>query len=764
MKYTVEELAESIGGQLLNSNDCVVNHVSTDSRSVQNSTSTVFFALITNKRNGHDFIDDLIQKGVKVFVVSKDIAISQKDISVIKVKDTLQALQQFAAYHRSKFNLPVIGVTGSYGKTIVKEWLYQLLSPDFLICRSPKSSNSQIGVPLSVLLLNDKHTLAIFEAGISEVGEMTKLSHIIKPTLGVLTRMGEAHQDGFANLEEKLKEKNELFTSVSDVVTFQDNIEGYEYPFQDKTSLENCNICISILQKMGYSSLVIQERIRYLSPLALRLEMKKGVENSTLINDGYNISYSSLVLSLEYLRMQAKSFPKTLVMTEIPETPFSDKKLIEAINTSGINRLLIVGTETLEGLDDSIELKQYYSTTELLGQLKELSFRDHYVLIKGSRNHRLEQVAKVLEEKNHRTVLEISLNQLAENLAEYRKKILPQTKLMVMVKAFAYGSGATEIPLFLEQENVDYLGVAYTDEGITLRKKGITMPIVVMNPEPETFMDLIKYNLEPEVYSLEMLDELVKDLIVSDKKDYPIHIKLETGMNRLGFLPEHLSDLVQYLYAQPEVYVRSVFSHLSSADDLSEKEYTLKQLNTFEEYSKSFIQNFNYPIHRHILNTAGIENYNQYQYDMVRLGIGLYGINVGEVASQIKPISRLKTVVIQTKELQIGDSIGYGRKTKAETPMTIAMLPIGYSDGIRRSLGNRKFSFYWNDNPCELVGNICMDVCMIEITGLDVAVGDEIEIFGNHNSIEDMAKAMDTIPYEVLTSISQRVKRVFYKD
>ena len=399
-----------------------------------------------------------------------------------------------------------------------------------------------------------------------------------------------------------------------------------------------------------------------------------------------------------------------------------------------------------------------------MAQLKEFGFRDHYLLIKGSRNHRLEQVAKVLEEKNHRTVLEISLNQLADNLAVYRKKIKPSTKLMVMVKAFAYGSGATEIPRFLEQEKVDYLGVAYTDEGITLRKKGVTMPIVVMNPEPETFMDLIKYNLEPEVYSLEMLDELVKDLIVSDKKEYPIHIKLETGMNRLGFLPTQLPQLVQYLYAQPEVYIKSVFSHLSSADDRNEREYTEKQLKKFEHYSSFLIGQFNYPIHRHILNTAGIENYNDFQYDMVRLGIGLYGINVGNEASKIKPISRLKTVVIQTKELEKGDSIGYGRKTKAEGKMTIAMLPIGYSDGIKRSLGNRNFSFYWKDLPCDIVGNICMDVCMIEVTGLDVKVGDEIEIFGKHNQIKDLAKAMDTIPYEVLTSISQRVKRVFYKD
>jgi len=764
MNYSLTELINSMEGSTDSLKEGFVNHVSVDSRSVQNSSSTVFFAIETEKRDGHQFIPELITQGVKVFVISKNVGIVERDVTLIKVNNSLEALQKFAKHHRQKFPVPVIGITGSYGKTIVKEWLYQLLSPDYLICRSPKSFNSQLGVPLSVLLLNETHTLAIFEAGISEVGEMEKLESILKPSIGVLTRMGEAHQDGFVSLDQKQEEKALLFKNVNERVTYDSEIKGYVFPFSDKSSIENCKICIAVLIKMGYKKEVIQARIAHLSPLALRLEMKKGIENSTIINDGYNISYSSLVLSLDYLNTQANNFPKTVIITEIPETPFTDPKLVELLNSSGINRLLVVGTEKLTGIDSSIELKQYYSTTELLAQLKEFGFRDHYLLIKGSRNHRLEQVAKVLEEKNHRTVLEISLNQLADNLAVYRKKIKPSTKLMVMVKAFAYGSGATEIPRFLEQEKVDYLGVAYTDEGITLRKKGVTMPIVVMNPEPETFMDLIKYNLEPEVYSLEMLDELVKDLIVSDKKEYPIHIKLETGMNRLGFLPTQLPQLVQYLYAQPEVYIKSVFSHLSSADDRNEREYTEKQLKKFEHYSSFLIGQFNYPIHRHILNTAGIENYNDFQYDMVRLGIGLYGINVGNEASKIKPISRLKTVVIQTKELEKGDSIGYGRKTKAEGEMTIAMLPIGYSDGIKRSLGNRNFSFYWKDLPCDIVGNICMDVCMIEVTGLDVKVGDEIEIFGKHNQIKDLAKAMDTIPYEVLTSISQRVKRVFYKD
>lgn len=764
MNYSPYEIAQLIGGELISTTENMINHVSTDSRSVQNSKSTIFFALVTDKRNGHDFIPDLIAKGVTTFVVSQDVSISNSVISIIRVVDTLLALQDFAIGHRIQFKLPVIGITGSYGKTMVKEWLYQLLTPDYNICRSPKSFNSQLGVALSVLLLNDSHTLAIFEAGISRSGEMERLEKIIQPTLGVLTKMGEAHQEGFASTEEKLKEKNKLFPHVKNILKLDNYKSNYELPFSDKASQENCSLCILVMEELGYSSSVIQERINELTPLALRLEMKKGRENSTIINDGYNISYSSLVLSLEYLNSQAKTFPKTLVISEIPETSFTDEKLIGLLNSTNLTRILVVGTEKLKGINSAILVHYFSSTKELLSELNQYSIRDHYVLIKGSRIHRLEQVAQALEAKNHRTVLEIDLNKLSKNLSVYRKKIKPTTKLMVMVKAFSYGSGTVEIPKLLEYEGVDYLGVAYTDEGIALRNSGISTPIMVMNPEPGSFSDLIQYELEPEIYSLQELDEFVRSLIIANKKDYPIHIKLETGMNRLGFLAEEIPKLIQYVKSQPEVYIKTVFSHLSSADELKEKAYTLEQLKKFEVYSEQLLSAFNYRIDRHILNTAGIENYSDYQYDMVRLGIGLYGINVGNKESFIEPISRLKSVIIQTKKLSTGDSIGYGRKTIADRNMTIAILPIGYSDGLRRSLGNGNFSFYVKEQACPIVGNVCMDICMLDVTESNAKVGDEVEIFGIHNSIEKMASAMGTIPYEVLTSISQRVKRIFYKE
>ena len=764
MNYSVNEIAKLVEVDYTSPSVQIISHVSVDSRSVQNTSNSVFFALVTNKRNGHEFIQDLIDRGVNTFVISEDIKVVGDNLSIIRVSNTLEALQRLAANHRKKFNIPVIGITGSYGKTIVKEWLYQLLSPDYTICRSPKSFNSQLGVPLSVLLLEPNHTLGIFEAGVSESGEMKKLQPIIQPNIGVLTKMGEAHESGFDSFNQKLEEKKSLFIGCETIIEIPENKLDYSFPFSDITSIENCSLCIMMMEALGYDKAIIQERIKSLSSLALRLEMKNGKENSVIINDGYNISYSSLALSISYLNQLATSFPKTLIISQIPETSLDDERVIQHISSSDFDRVLVVGDQVLKGISTDTDIHHYSTTEELLNELSQFDFRNHYVLIKGARKFRLERVAHVLEQKNHRTQLEVNLNQLSRNLKIYKEKIKPTTKLMVMVKAFSYGSGSAEIPRLLEIEGVDYLGVAYADEGIALRDAGITLPMMVMNPEPGTFSDLIKYKLEPEIYSLHELDEFVKELIVADIKEYPIHIKLETGMNRLGFLSEELPKLIQYLKSQPEVYIKTVFSHLSSADDLNEKEYTLNQLAKFQEYSSILTSAFNYSIDKHVLNTAGIENYGDYQYDMVRLGIGLYGINVGDTDSEIKPISKLKSVIIQTKKLNKGDSIGYGRNTRADKEMTIAMIPIGYSDGLRRSLGNRNFSVYLKQQKCNIVGNVCMDLCMIDISSLDANVGDEIEIFGDNNSVEDVAEAMGTIPYEVLTSISQRVKRVFFKD
>ena len=762
MNYSPEHIAKVTEGELINSVNQVVTHVSVDSRNIQNSDKTVFFALVTSKRNGHDFISELILKGVKTFVVSQDIDVSNKEISIIKVKDSLVALQFFAISHRKKYSIPVIGITGSYGKTIVKEWLNQLLSQDYTICRSPKSYNSQLGVPLSLLQLNENHTLGIFEAGVSNSGDMEKLESIIKPSIGILVNLGEAHQEGFNSFEEKELEKRKLFSSSKIVIELPHIKSGVNIPFSDTASIENCEICIALMIHLGYSKEVIQDRVNGLTHLALRLEMNKGKQNSTVINDGYNISFSSLVLSLEYLKSQAKNFPKTLIISDIPETEFGSNEFIDLINSQNLERIITVGNDKLRAVNCK-EIYHFISTQELVNGLENIDLSNNFILIKGSRKYKFERIARALEEKNHRTVLEVNLSQLTDNLDVYKRKLDPKTKLMVMVKAFSYGNGTLEIPKLLENEGVDYLGVAYTDEGVALREGGVKTPIVVMNPEPGTFAKLIENNLEPEIYSLDVLDEFVRALILLEQKDYPIHVKLETGMNRLGFIPAEIPKLIQDVKSQPEVYIKTVFSHLSSADDMDENDYTMNQINEFERLSNQVISSFSYSIDRHILNTAGIENYSDYQFDMVRLGIGLYGINVSE-NSEIEPISALKTVVIQLKNLKKGDSIGYGRKTKAESEMTIAILPIGYSDGLRRSLGNGKYSFYLNGKQCFIAGNVCMDICMIDVTNMEVNVGDSVEIFGQHNSIEDLAKAMETIPYEVLTSVSQRVKRVFFTE
>ena len=762
MNYTAKEIAKLTDGILFSEkNNLQISHISTDSRSVQNSSNSVFFALKTTNRNGHDFIPELIKKGVHTFIVSEKI--SNKNITQILVKDTLKALQLFAKNHRKKFSIPIIGITGSYGKTIVKEWLHQLLNEDFSICRSPKSYNSQLGVPLSVLRLEKNHTLGIFEAGISKKGEMVNLQKIINPTIGVLTKMGEAHDSGFKNLEEKKAEKEILFQNSEIVFELNDKKSEFIIPFTDRASIENCELCIRILQYLKFDNNTIQKKINKLSPIALRMEMIKGKNNSTLLNDSYNISLSSLSISLDYLNQQAKNNPKSLIISDIPETDLNSAELNNLLKKTDFKHLISVGENKLS-LNRNTKILHFKTTEELLKNINSIDFSNQFILVKGARKFELEKVTAVLEEKKHQTVLEINLEQLSKNLTTYKEKLNPGTKVMAMVKAFAYGSGASEIPKYLEHKNIDYFGIANTDEGVELRKNGIKTPIIVMNPEPSSFEELIENNLEPEIYSLELLDKFIRELILKNKTEYPIHLKLETGMNRLGFLKSEIKGLISLIKSQPEVYIKSIFSHLSSADDLNEKEFTLNQIANFKNLSNSIQKKFSYKIDCHILNTAGIENYPESQFDMVRLGIGLYGINASQKDKNISPISSLKSVIIQTKNVKKGDSIGYGRSFIAKKDTKIGIIPIGYADGLRRNLGNGKYSFYIKNTEVPIIGNICMDICMVNISGMEVKTGDTVEIFGKHNSIENLAKAMETIPYEVLTSISQRVKRVFFQE
>lgn len=758
MLYTANTIKTLIEGDFLSFyKDLEINHVSTDSRGIANSSNTLFFALKTTKGNGHKYIEELYAKGVRNFVVSEEIKLDKANVFL--VEDTLKALQLLAQKHREQFSIPVIGITGSFGKTIVKEWLYQLLKDDYLICRTPKSYNSQIGVPLSLLQLNSKHTLAIIEAGISQTSEMENLARIIKPTIGVFTGIGEAHSSGFNSIEEKEHEKRKLFKTC-EVVISNSLVNGtYDFPFEDKASKENCKTCIAVLEYLGINKTEIQNRINTLSPLALRLEMKKGKNKTTIVNDSYNISYASLSISIDYLNQQAVNSDKTIVISDIPDYDYDKTDLVDLLNKNNFKQVFTVGKYKLEGIETSYF--HFISTSAFLDNISSSHFNDEFILIKGARSFEFEQISHLLEEVKHQTKLEINLSQLTRNLNYYKQKLNPETKIMVMAKAFAYGSGTTEIPKLLQFNNVNYIGVAYVDEGVALRKSGIETPIMVMNPEPNAYSQLIDYNLEPEVYSLSMLDEFVRALILKNKKDYPIHLKIDTGMNRLGFLESQTQELIAVLKSQPEVYVKTIFSHLSSADKVSEEEFTLAQIALFDKVSEQIKSEFPYHIDKHILNTAGIENYANYQFDMVRLGIGLYGIGASGINNDIKPISELKSIIIQIKQIKKGDSVGYGRNFIADKEMTIGIVPIGYADGFRRSLGNGTCSVLVNGKEAKTVGNICMDLCMVDVTNLNCKEGDEVEVFGKNNSIYKLADAMNTIPYEVLTSISHRVNRIF---
>lgn len=759
--YTIQEIAVNITGDLnLNTENTAINHYSIDSRSIKNGEQTLFYALEGKSRDGHTYIDELIDKGVRNFIVSKPL--NREGINFILVSNVLVALQELAKNHREKFNIPVIGITGSHGKTIVKEWLSQLLSPDYTICKTPKSYNSQIGVPLSVLNLNNKHTLALFEAGISQTNEMQALKDIIQPTLGVFTGLSDAHNAGFSSLEQKKEEKFKLFNELSNVFTPNINSDSYTLPFNDQASIENVRTCIAVMQGMAYSQNIIQERINDLSPLALRLEMVNGKDNNIIINDSYSITIDSLAIAIDYLQTQSGNNPKVLILSDVPDYNYNSNELASLINKGAFEQVISVGEHKIEGL--SAIYTHFPSVKEFFIAQNQLSIKNSHILIKGARAFLFERIVKKLEEKKHQTQLVVNLSQIERNLKAYRDKLNPLTKLMVMVKAFSYGSGQSEIPKLLQFNGVDYLGVAYTDEGVQLREKGITTPIMVMNPEPDNFDLIISHQLEPEIYSLNILDEFIRALILNQKKDYPIHLKIDTGMNRLGFKTSDEKQLLDQLKAQPEVYVKSMFSHLSSADSSSEKEFTKNQLKTFKERSEQLINELGYPVDRHVLNTSGIEAYNDFQFDMVRLGIGLYGINAAVNNDDVQSASSLESVIIQKKKVLKGESVGYGRAFIATKDMMVGIVPIGYADGIKRSLGNGKFSFYVNNTEAPILGNVCMDLTIIDLTHVNCKEGDKVEVFGEHQTIEDLAVKMETIPYEVLTSISQRVKRVFIRD
>lgn len=824
--YTITEIAKILKGDFINLafEDSPVKQIVIDSRKLISPDFSIFFALVTKRNDGHKYIEELYEKGVRNFVVSykPECIDSCMEANFILVKNGLNALQQLAIFHRKKFNIPVLGITGSNGKTIIKEWLSQLLTEDKKIVRSPKSYNSQVGVPISVWQMEPEHELAIFEAGISEMDEMEKLQAIIQPNIGIFTNIGQAHDENFVHTNQKINEKLKLFTKVKLLIycsdhleikerinhsevfknlntftwaykaksdlqigavtrqmqntlinaSFQNNSIQISIPFTDDASVENAIHCWAFMLSQGYSNDVIALRMLNLNPVAMRLELKEGINNCSVINDSYNSDLNSLSIAIDFLNQQKQHRKRTIILSDILQSGRNEDELYsnvsELLTSKKIDFIIGIGKSISRQKDKfKIEKVFYPSTADFMKEYSFSDFHNETILLKGARTFRFEQISKALQQKAHETVLEINLNGLISNLNYYRSLLNPGTKLMAMVKAFSYGSGSYEIANILQYHQVDYMTVAYTDEGVELRKSGITTPIMVMNPEEQSFYSMLKFDLEPEIYSfriLNMFEEALERYASLEKTAY-VHLKLDTGMHRLGFEPGDLDELIIRIKKNPNIIIRSLFSHLAASEDSKQDAFTHSQFDKFETMGKKIQENIEYPIMRHILNSAGISRFKEAQFEMVRLGIGLYGVAANETEQALlQNVSTLKTVISQIKTVPAGESIGYGRNWVAKKDTIIATVPIGYADGLSRKLGNGKGSMYLNGHYAPIAGNICMDMCMLDITGIPANEGDDVIVFGNEFPIAKFAADMETIPYEVLTSVSRRVKRVYYQE
>ena len=810
----MNEIAEIINGTLHSGIPVEIMEYSIDSRSVVTPEHTLFFALTGNNHNGHDYIRTLYSDGMRAFVISefREEFNQLTGANFIVVENVLTALQQLAAHHRQHTQAEVIGITGSNGKTVVKEWLYQLLANDHTVYRSPRSYNSQVGVPLSLLGIDPKTEIAIIEAGISQKGEMQHLLQMIQPTIGIFTHLGDAHGENFASKEEKLAEKAQLFTSCQWVigqtgealeyiktrvpsttsfllwgedpqadihvktmnitlghrevqVTFGNKHFILDIPFPDIASYENCMSAVSILLLKQYSPDVITSRVQQLSAIAMRMEIKDGINNCTLVNDYYNSDPSSFQLALNILATQDASKERVVILSDFMDTGKAGDDLYpsiaETLRQANISLFIGIGKHLSEHRHDFAANSRFYEDTEhFLRQEERDNFNNQIILIKGARAFQLEYIAGFLQKQSHSTILEVDLDAMVHNLNHFRS--LTDAHIAVMVKAFSYGSGSREIASLLQYHRVDYLMVAFADEGIELRAAGITIPIAVMNPEREAFDNMIMFNLEPEIYALDILEDFNQALNKHGIKRFPIHIKLNTGMNRSGFDEQDIPQLLEFFEAERSVYIRSIFSHLAGSDEAKHDEFTLEQIHLFERMTDCIQSQFNYKIWRHILNSAGIERFPQYHFDMVRLGIGLHGISAAN--AQLQAVSSFKTYISSIRDVPEGQSIGYGRKSYTTRPSRIAVIPVGYADGLNRHLSNRVGNVFVKGKRVPIIGNICMDTCMIDITDTDATIGDEVEIFGKHIPVTELAEQLGTIPYEVLTSVSFRVKRVYYKE
>ena len=818
MSYSIERITSVIDARRRGSAEVDIAWLLTDSRSLWLPEETLFFALVGGNNDGHRYVEDLYTRGVRNFVVSVLPDVCHDDANYLLVPDSLLALQSLAEYHRRSFDVPVVGITGSNGKTVVKEWLYQLLSPDNVVTRSPRSYNSQTGVPLSVWLMNEQTEMAIFEAGISRPCEMSRLGKIIRPTIGVLTNIGGAHQENFSSLQEKCMEKAQLFAGcdvvvynaddptlsecmnsmspeyafawsrkdserplfISDIRKKNDHTEiaycflgephTFSIPFIDDASVENALHCLAVCLYMMMSPEEIAVRMMRLEPVAMRLEVKEGLRGCTLINDSYNSDLASLDIALDFMarRPDSAGRERMIVLSDMDQTGLTERnlyrKVAQLVESRGIRRVVGIGRNiAAEGHSFSIPHTLYPSTEAFMASEEFQNLSHEVILIKGARRFGFDRIADGLALKVHETILEIDLDAIVDNLNYYRGMLRPGTRTCCMVKAFAYGAGFYEIAKTLQDHRVDYLAVAVADEGEQLRRAGITANILIMNPERTAFKTLFENNLEPEIYSFGMLEEMIQACEWAGISCYPIHIKVDTGMSRLGFAPDDMPRLIERLRHQSAVVPRSVFSHFAGSDDAQFDAFSQLQHERFARASDELRKAFGSSLLRHICNSAGIERFPQWHYEMVRLGLGLYGIDPVD-NRVIHTVSTLRTTILQLRDVAPSETVGYSRKGKLLRPSRIAAIPIGYADGLNRHLGNGRGYCLVNGQPAPYIGNICMDVCMIDVTDVDCKVGDSVEIFGPHLPVTKLAEWLDTIPYEVMTSISSRVKRIYFSN
>ena len=822
MTYNIQQIASILRVPIKKDSHNNISILLTDSRRLSHPSETLFFAIETNNTDAHIFITQLYEQGVRSFVVSKHLPEwdSFHDATFLLVPNVLRALQKIAAFHRQQFDIHIIGVTGSNGKTIVKEWLYQLLEKDFNIVRSPRSYNSQIGVPLSVWQLNDQAQLGIFEAGISQIHEMEYLERVIKPTIGVFTALGDAHQENFTSLQQKCKEKLELFVNCQVLIYDEDNpliaqcvnemllstksfswsrknkeahlyiwkvnksenhttikysflgiFYSFTIPFIDEASIENAISCLAVLLYLHVPATTICDRMQKLESVAMRLDVRQGKGHCLIINDTYNSDINSIKIALDFQQQRKVDRPmkKTLILSDILQSGLLPKTLYrkvgEMIEQSGVERIIGIGSDILANAASfNIPEKTFFAnTSDFIHSGIWKKFNNELILIKGARSYQFERITSLIEERMHETVLEVDLDAVVHNFNFYKSRLRPDVKMICMVKANGYGAGAIEIAKTLQYHRCDYLAVALADEGIMLRNEGISIPIIVLNPEMNGFEELFSNDLEPEIYNFRILKAFIKEAERRGVTDFPVHLKIDTGMHRLGFQSDQITELVDILTSQKELQVQSMFSHLSASESWVFDDFTYQQMDTLNIIAEQIENELGYPISKHILNSAGIERFPDTQWDMTRLGIGLYGVSASGLDG-LQNVCTLRTTILQIKDVSEGGTVGYGCKEEVKRDTRIATIRIGYADGLSRQFGNRRGKVLINGQFAPIVGDVCMDLCMVDITDIKAKEGDSVIVFGKGLPVTELARTIGTIPYEILTSVSSRVKRIYVKE